>query len=129
MSYNKFEIIYDLSEGRTEVVKHADGGLYLKVVPEGHHKHQYASDAMVFVASMRRRGLSGRPIGELKDTVHLKVIKHLECDKSLWTADLLIEAIQYYCNDHIGSPAEQIHVHYNGRLLPFDDSYGITDSE
>lgn len=128
MNYEKFEVVQDLSDGRTEVVKNADVGLYLKVLPESQHQDKYASDAMVFVAKMRRRGLSGKPIGEIKDTVHLKVMKHLERERSLWSADLLIEAVRYYCAEHVGSPAEQIHVHFNGRLLPFDDSYGFIDN-
>jgi hypothetical protein len=129
MQFSKFEVVQDLSDGRTEVVKNADVGLYLKVIPEDRHKDKYPSDSMVFVARMRRRGLSGRPIGELTDTVHLKVIKHTGGDQSLWSAELIIEAVRYYCGEYIGSPAEQIHVHFNGRLLPFDDSYAFIDKD
>jgi hypothetical protein len=129
MQFSKFEVVQDLSDGRTEVIKNADVGLYLTVIPEDQHKDRYASDAMIFVAKMRRRGLSGRPIGELTDTVHLKVMKHLEGNRSLWSADLLIEAVRYYCVEYVGSPAEQIQVHFNGRLLPFDDSYGFIDND
>lgn len=128
MNFQKFEIVQDLSDGRTEVIKYADAGIYLKVIPKDKQKQIYSSDAMVFVASMRRKGLSGRPIEELTDTVHLRLLRDGNGKRAFWNAELLISVVKFYCSNNIGSPAEQIHVHFNGRLIPFDDSYAFIDT-
>lgn len=127
MNWSQFELIQDLSDGRTEIVKHTELGLYLKVLPEERKRTKYAADVMVFVATLNRRSMSGIKLDDHFDTVHLQVMNLNSGKRVLWDADLLASAVRYYCSQHLDRRLDRLSVHHNGQLVPFDDDHSFQD--
>jgi hypothetical protein len=121
MESKVFELVHDLSDNYAEIVKHADRGLYLKVIPENRVKERYPSDEMVFVAIHYARGMRGSTLKEFSKETHLQVLNLHSGKQVLWDSQLLVDAVNYYCTVHLGRAYDQLSVHMNGRLLPFED--------
>lgn len=128
MAFHEFELIFDLSDNRTEIIKHSEKGLYLKVLPELRQRKKYPADEMVFVAKLYRRGLSNRKLIESSDEVHLQVMNLHTGKNILWSAHLLIEAVRYYCSEHLDRRLENIYVHFNGNMIVFDDDCSFAEA-
>jgi hypothetical protein len=127
MNWSQFELIQDLSDSQTEIVKHTELGLYLKVLPEARKRSRYAADEMVFVATLYRRSLSGKKLADHFDTVHLQVMNLNSGKRILWDADLLANAVRYYCTEHLDRRLDRLSVHHNGQLMPFEDDHSFQE--
>lgn len=127
MAWNNFELIFDLSDGKTEIIKHSEYGLYLKVLPEERKKDRYATDEMVFVASFYGRSLSGKPLKDHVKTAHLQVMNLNSGKNVLWDAQLLTDAVKFYCVEHLDRRLDKLSVHFNGRLMPFEEDHSFID--
>ena len=115
MARTSFELIFDYSDNRTQIIKHEEMGLYLKVLPERFAKERYAADDIALIATFYKSTLNGPKLKDHSSQTHFLVMKAGYEKRVLWDSHLLIDAVGFYCREHLNQKYDELHVVIQGR--------------
>lgn len=121
MGRANFEITRDPGNLQQQFIKHQEFGLLIKILAGQEKKDRYPADHLYLVAVFHSKTMFGRFNAERCKYRFFQVMNLHSERRLLWDWDLMKDAIEFFCEGHLGEPFQDINRIENGKWVKWDN--------
>jgi hypothetical protein len=121
MTRKGLELCFDPRDIHLQIIRNQGISLYIKVLPDHERKPRYPTDHLYLVAVFHAKKMGGGFIPD-RCTYQFFQVLNLHSEKRLlWNWDLMQDAINFYCDNHLGYRYQELNRIENGLWVKWDN--------
>ncbi|MFD1256949.1 hypothetical protein ACFQ3S_09085 [Mucilaginibacter terrae] len=121
MGRPNFEIALEPGDLHQQFIRFKELGLLIKVLAEQERKDRYPADHLYLVAVFHSKSMYGKFNPERSKYRFFQVMNLHSERRLLWDWDLMKDAVDYFCDEHLGESCQEVNRIENGKWVKWDN--------